>query len=107
MTAARRATPVRADDRVEILDGAINEHALLVDAGDLRHEGRRARRENEDVVPEDGAVVGSHLPALPIDARDARPDAQIDVALAVPAGRPESQRFGRAPGESSVRCTRS
>ena len=109
ITAARREVGHEARIAVEILDRAVDEDASLVDAGDFGNERGRPCREDQDVVPEDGAVVGSHLPALPIDARDARPDAQIDVALAVPAGRPESQRFGRkhqADRSSGVRGRR-
>ena len=84
------------EDGLEVVDRAVDEDAVLVDARDGRHERRRTRGEDQDVVAELLAVVRRHDSSRPVQARHAPAEAQIDPAVLVPSGRSEEQRVGRA-----------
>ena len=70
----RRAPRARrvGEDRLEVLDGAVDEDAPLLDTRNGRHEGRRTRGEDEDVVAELGAVVRRDDPPRAVDAGHAQ-----------------------------------
>ena len=70
MTAAFLTRLAVGDDLFEILDGAIDEDALLVDARHRRHERRRAGGQHDDVVGD--------LPAL---ARSGRPRRSRSISV--------------------------
>src|SRR6185436_19389156 len=72
------------EDRVEVLDRAIREHTVLVDAWDRWNERQRAGREHERVVPDLLAAIGvDHLQIAP-DPDDTGRDPELDLALGVP-----------------------
>ena len=98
MTAARRAPRRPGADRVEVLDRAVDEDARQLDAGQRRHERRRAGGEHQ-------RVVGHARPAAVLDrARGAidRDDALAEVQRRCRARRTRRRR--RAADRSAVRA---
>ena len=72
------------DDRVEVLDRAVDEHAALVDAGDRRHERSRAGGQDHPVVGNLDAGLGDNRLAGPVDLARAVADMDLDPVLPVP-----------------------
>ena len=85
---ALRACGVLAN-RVEILDGAVDEHTRLVDAGDGRHEGHGPRGENQHVVRDPLAARRLNGALLAVNAHGAFAEQQTNLALLVPVERCE------------------
>ena len=90
MTAALLDRLAVGDDLFEVLDGAVDEDALLVDARHRRHERGRAGRQHDDVVGDLPAAGASGPPGSSRSISVARsPTKQRDAVLArTTPGRP-------------------
>ena len=96
-----RATSVRGvrQDGVDIVDGAVDEDAALVDVGHGRHEGRRAGGQHQRLVRIGSTVGIKHLPGGAIDGHDGAAGVKLDASFAVPFGAGERELLRRAIGE--------
>ena len=95
------------DDRLEVLDGAVDEDAPLVDAGNRRHEGGRAGGQHHPVVGNLPPPRRPHDPGLAVDGRRPVADVQLDPPLGVPLGLVSMRRPGSRSSKNRVRPTRS
>ena len=85
MTAAFLHVCAVGDDLFEVLDGAVDEDALLVDARHRRHERGRAGRQHDDVVGESPGRVAERTTRLSRSISVARsPTNRRDAVLLVP-----------------------
>src|SRR5262245_60885756 len=85
-----------ADDALKILDGAVNKHALLVDAGHLRYERRGSGRQHQQVVRNFPAEGRAYHVFLAIDRDRSVADEEPDAFFLVPRGRSQGELFGAA-----------
>ena len=81
------------DDLFQVFDGAIDEDALLVDAGHRRHERRRTGRQHDGVVGDLPAAGGAHHALLAVDLRSPVADEEANAVLFVPVGGQPSPAF--------------
>ena len=72
------------EDPLQVLDRAVDEHPLLVDAGDRRHERGRAGRQDDGVVLDLPALLRDDHPALAVDRGGPVADVQRDAVFGVP-----------------------
>ena len=84
------------DDRVQIFDGAIHEHAPLVDPGNRRHERARASGEHDAVIGDFPALLRHHDLARPVDLGRPVANVDLDAVLAIPI-QPRHGQLGRVP----------
>ena len=78
--------PGVGDDRLQILDGAIDEDPFLVDAGNRRHEGGRPGGEDHPIVGNLLPLRGPHDAGVAVDGRRPVTDVQRNTVLLVPFG---------------------
>lgn len=96
---AARDARASSHDRVQVLDGAVDEDAFEFDAGKAWHEGRRTRRDHHVIVGNSLAARGLDEPELTIDPRRLHTDAELDAAIAVPRLVGEAELVGGGRGE--------
>jgi hypothetical protein len=89
-----RGRPGAGDERARVVECAEDEHAVLVEAVNRRHPRGAARREEQRVVRRRRAVGGRDRLRGGVDVDDARPQAQVDAARAVPVERVEDDVVG-------------
>ena len=84
------------NDPFQILDRAIDENALLVDARHRRHERHRARRQDDHVIRNLSSLSGAHDFLFAIDLRGAVAEVKRDRVIGVPVKRRQREFFGLA-----------
>ena len=89
----------RRPDRVEVLDGAVDEAAVEVVARHGRHEGRRARGQHQLVVAQHPAVGERDRAGGPVERGDLGAEQQLDRGVVVRAGGQQGELLGPARGE--------
>ncbi len=86
-------------DREQVLDGAVDEAAGGVLAGDGRHEGVAAGRQDEYVVREHLSGAGGDGTGVAVDGLGGVAEVQLDPVLLHEAGGGEGEVLGGASGE--------
>ena len=81
-------------DRVAVLGAAERMYALEVAAGERRHQRVAARREHAADEAERLAVVERAGPGVGVEGDHLPAEADVDIAIGVPVGRPQLQRVG-------------
>ena len=94
-----RGVLARLADGLEILDGAVDEHIRAFAPRNGRHEGARARRENQDVVFVLGAALRDDALAGAIDRRHGIAQMQLDAVLVEELARGEREVLHRRTGK--------
>ncbi len=83
----------------QILQGAVNEAALPLPAGNGGHKGHRAGSQHQAVVGQYGAGGGSQGAGGAVDGGDRLVQAQCDAVVAIPLGAGHQQLIGRLAAE--------
>ena len=83
----------RRTDRLEILDGAVNEAFVVLGAVDGRHPGVGAGGEDQGVVADRAALVGVHLLGRAIDLFNRLAQAHLNAMALVEAGFDQAELF--------------
>ena len=84
------------DDPLQVLDGAIDENAFLVDPRQSRHERSRPGRHHDHVIGDFPAQGGANHPCGAIDLDDPIADVEGDAVLLVPLRWCQSELLGLA-----------
>ena len=84
------------DDLVEVVDGAVDENALLIDARQRRHERGRPGRQHDDIVRNLLPLGGAHDALLAVDLGRPVAEEKRDAVLVVPFGVGEGKLLGLA-----------
>ena len=86
-------------DLLQVIDRAVHEHAAVLDARHLGHEGEGAGRQHDRVVAGFDPLLRDHDLLRAVDLHRAVADVQVDPLLAVPVEARQHQLLGVAMGE--------
>jgi hypothetical protein len=83
------------EQAARVVERAEDEHAVLVEPLDRRHEGAAAGGEQQHVVRRDAAVVAGHVLRVAVHVHDADAEAQVDVVFLIPVEPVDDDVVGR------------